>query len=180
MQDNLKRGVIIHHGSLPLHIRQVFEDYTKNKLCRICFATSTLVQGINMPFDAVVIDRFEKSKPLSVMNLIGRAGRSKAENKLDVGLVVFRNNTAMSSLRTLFRNKVSINESSMLDNNVELDLNLTEFSRAIIEDDIFDEYNLPKAQVERLSTEKFQASLLSQLVELPVEFKFKEYNVPLF
>src|SRR5690606_12838013 len=59
----LKKGIVIHHGSLPLQTRIIIEEFTKNGLCRICFATSTLEQGINMPFDVVFLDRLESSKP---------------------------------------------------------------------------------------------------------------------
>ena len=57
----LKRGIVIHHGSLPLQSRSIMEQYTRDGFCKLCFATSTLEQGINMPFDIVVIDRFEAS-----------------------------------------------------------------------------------------------------------------------
>ena len=60
----LKRGIVIHHGSLPLQTRSIIENFTQDGLCRICFATSTLEQGINMPFDVVFLDRLESSKPL--------------------------------------------------------------------------------------------------------------------
>ncbi len=71
----LRRGIVIHHGSMPLRTRTLVEKFVNNKLCRLCFSTSTLEQGINMPFDVVVLDRFENSKPLAIKNLIGRAGR---------------------------------------------------------------------------------------------------------
>lgn len=62
----LKKGIVIHHGSLPLQTRIIIEQFTKEGLCRICFATSTLEQGINMPFDVVFLDRLERKKPLGV------------------------------------------------------------------------------------------------------------------
>lgn len=58
----LKRGIVIHHGSLPLKARMLIEKFTRRHLCRICFATSTLEQGINMPFDIVYLDRLESKK----------------------------------------------------------------------------------------------------------------------
>lgn len=51
--DLLSYGIVVHHGSMPLEARLVVEDFTKSGFCRICFATSTLEQGINMPFDIV-------------------------------------------------------------------------------------------------------------------------------
>lgn len=88
MLSLLKRGIVIHHGSLPLHARVLIEKFTRAGYCKICFATSTLEQGINMPFDIVYIDRLESSKELSVKNLIGRAGRSSTSRKIDYGIVI--------------------------------------------------------------------------------------------
>lgn len=51
--DLLSYGIVVHHGSMPLEARLVVENFTKSGFCRICFATSTLEQGINMPFDIV-------------------------------------------------------------------------------------------------------------------------------
>ena len=75
----LKRGIVIHHGSLPLQMRSIIEEYTKRGYCKICFATTTLEQGINMPFDVVFIDRMDYKHHLAIKNLIGRAGRSTSE-----------------------------------------------------------------------------------------------------
>lgn len=44
MLDLLKRGIVIHHGSLPLKARMLVEKFTRKHFCRICFATSTLEQ----------------------------------------------------------------------------------------------------------------------------------------
>lgn len=68
MVNMLKRGIVVHHGSLPLAARYIIEEFTKKGFCRICFATSTLEQGINMPFDMVWIEKFEPSKPLKILS----------------------------------------------------------------------------------------------------------------
>lgn len=62
----LKRGIVIRHGSVPLSARKYLERFVQEGYCRICFATSTLEQGIDMPFDLVFLWRFEASKPLAV------------------------------------------------------------------------------------------------------------------
>ena len=76
MIEMLYRGIVVHHGSMPLRARQLIEKFTNLGYCRICFATSTLEQGINMPFEIVYINTFKESEPLAIKNLIGRAGRS--------------------------------------------------------------------------------------------------------
>ena len=64
--DLLSYGIVVHHGSMPLEARLLVEEFTRKGFCKICFATSTLEQGINMPFDIVFIDRLESSDPLGV------------------------------------------------------------------------------------------------------------------
>lgn len=86
----LKRRVVVHHGSIPLIARTLIEEFTQKGYCKICFATSTLEQGINMPFDLVWIHRFNKTDTLGIKNLIGRAGRSTLEAKFDFGQIIIK------------------------------------------------------------------------------------------
>jgi replicative superfamily II helicase len=44
----LRKGVVIHHGSVPLEVRFLVEDFIRGRHARICFATNTLAQGVNM------------------------------------------------------------------------------------------------------------------------------------
>ncbi len=81
MIDLMRQGVIIHHGSIPLSVRYLIEAFANKHFARICFATSTLAQGVNIPFDLVWIDnlRFfgtKENQALGLKNLIGRAGRT--------------------------------------------------------------------------------------------------------
>lgn len=91
----MKKGVVLHHGSLPLQARKIIEDFINKGYAKICFSTSTLIQGINMPFDVVYIDFFkfngktEDKKRLELKNLIGRAGRTTNRNDcFDFGYVI--------------------------------------------------------------------------------------------
>jgi replicative superfamily II helicase len=146
----LKRGIVIHHGSLPLRARMLVEQFTRKHFCRICFATSTLEQGINMPFDIVYIDRLEAKKELAVKNLIGRAGRSTAERKIDFGIVVIAS-SKVSKLRNLLTQTISLNGLSQLDNDEELDDEYNDFKDAIIHDTFSDQFNLTQNQIAKLS-----------------------------
>ncbi|HFK5543585.1 TPA: DEAD/DEAH box helicase [Elizabethkingia anophelis] len=90
----MKRGIVIHHGSIPLKARLIIEEFVNGHHAKICFSTSTLIQGINMPFDIVWINNFsftgnEDQKTLNLKNLIGRAGRTTLENDhFDYGYVI--------------------------------------------------------------------------------------------
>lgn len=156
MIELLKRGIITHHGSLPLKARIILEEFTQNNFCRICFATSTLVQGINMPFDVVWIDKFESSQMLSILNLIGRAGRATTKEKFDYGIVVVKD-ANKSRLRSIIKTKIKLKEVSLLDveNNEEED-NVRDFKESIKNGTLSDEYNLTQKQLERLEEKKFR------------------------
>lgn len=156
MIDNLMRGIVSHHGSIPLTARLILEHFTQRGFCKLCFATSTLEQGINMPFDVVYIDRFESSKSLSVKNLIGRAGRSTTSKQFDIGSVIVHT-SAMTSLRkTLLKNE-PISETSHLDiKDDQIDETYQEFKDAIINETFNDEYNLTEKDVEKIKAEEIK------------------------
>lgn len=149
----LKRGIVIHHGSLPLHTRVIIEKFTQDGLCRICFATSTLEQGINMPFDVVFLDRLESSKPLSVKNLIGRAGRSTLLKEFDFGYVIVGSVSKMSNFRNIMNQDEILDEESSLEKSEQKDDDYNDFKEAILNDTYSDEYNLTEKDLEKLSTD---------------------------
>lgn len=155
--EYLKRGIVVHHGSIPLRARLILEHFTQQGFCRICFATSTLEQGINMPFDVVYLDRFERSKPLSVKNLIGRAGRSTPDDVFDIGVAIVKKDN-ISSFRSVIKKPENISEQSHLDKDDEgLDLKYAEFKEAIKTDQFNDEYNLTNNDVTKLASEDITA-----------------------
>ena len=149
----LKRGIVTHHGSLPLQSRSIMEQYTRYGFCKLCFATSTLEQGINMPFDIVVIDRFEASKPLEMKNLIGRAGRSSENVKFDYGYVIVSKSN-MSKFRGILNNPNALDDVSLLDKHEEDNSDYSDFKNAILNDTFSDQYNLTNNDLEKFSAEE--------------------------
>ncbi len=149
----LKRGIVIHHGSLPLQTRIIIEEFTKQGFCKICFATSTLEQGINMPFDIVFLDRLEASKPLSVKNLIGRAGRSTMDSKFDFGYVIVSNPSRMAALRNIMNQDEVLDNVSLLEKNEPNENDYSEFKEAILNGTFSDEYNLTEKEIEKLTSD---------------------------
>lgn len=179
MIELLKRGIITHHGSLPLKARIILEEFTQNNFCRICFATSTLVQGINMPFDVVWIDKFESSQMLSILNLIGRAGRATTKEKFDYGIVVVKD-ANKSRLRSIIKTKIKLKEVSLLDveNNEEED-NVRDFKESIKNGTLSDEYNLTQKQLERLEEKSLDNSIefiLEKMVRKNSFISVDEFN----
>lgn len=169
MMQMIKRGIVTHHGSLPLHARLILEHFTQQGFCRICFATSTLEQGINMPFDVVYLNTFEASKTLSMKNLIGRAGRSTDDLKFDYGSVVIKAEN-MSKYRKVMLQKEVLSEKSLLDAD-EGNSDYREFKEAIRTGEYSDEFNLTNSEIERLTEENIDPYIRGVLDSM-----FNRYN----
>lgn len=160
----LKKGIVIHHGSMPLQTRVLIEEFTKEGLCKICFATSTLEQGINMPFDIVFVDRLEIKDSLALKNLIGRAGRSTLANKFDYGTVVIRSN--MSGFRKVMLTPNTLDIVSSLDKIEDKDDDYNDFKESIVNGSFNDEYNLTPREIENIekpNTQKIIVDILNSV-----------------
>lgn len=75
----LRLGVAYHHAGLPDIARQEIEELYSQSLIKNIVCTSTLVQGVNLPADRLIVinpkvDTVEMSN-FEFLNLIGRAGR---------------------------------------------------------------------------------------------------------
>ncbi len=154
MVELLRKGVVIHHGSVPLEVRFLIEDFIRDGHASLCFATSTLAQGINMPFDIVwlvnnrQLGKTEDERALNFKNLIGRSGRLSKEEKFDYGYVYTSAPIPFSvKLNTSFELKIN----SILDNSDIHDTDTKELVEAIKNDTFDDDKNLPLSKVERLS-----------------------------
>lgn len=85
MCSTLNKGVAYHHGKLPNHVRRTIEDAIHKKLITNIACTTTLLQGVNLPTQNIIIRNphlYLKKKLTSaelssyeMANLRGRAGR---------------------------------------------------------------------------------------------------------
>jgi len=157
--DLLKRGIVLHHGSLPMKSRLLIEEYIKKGFCRICFATSTLEQGVNMPFEAVYIEKFSRKDYLALKNVIGRAGRSSTERKFDYGYVIVKSYSNMADLRKILESSDELRNKSSLDEVDELDADYRDFKDAVNNGTINDNYNLTPNELERINSEEVHRAL---------------------
>lgn len=153
----LKIGVVIHHGSVPLEVRFLVEDFIRKGFAKICFATSTLAQGINMPFDIVWLDNMrmqaegEEERALAFKNLIGRSGRLTNLNIFDFGYVYTKNASLLSSRVCL---PYEMSETSILEDVMnDPDNDMNEFVSSIFSGTFNDNYNIPQSRAERFSAE---------------------------
>lgn len=85
MCKTLENGVGYHHGKLPMHVRRTLEKAISEKKVQNIVCTTTLMQGVNMPAQNIIIRnphlyiaKQAESEELSsyeMANLRGRAGR---------------------------------------------------------------------------------------------------------
>jgi len=83
--ETLKSGVAYHHGKLPIHVRRTIETAIRQKYISNIICTTTLMQGVNLPAQNVIIrnphlyTRHHKGAAeltsYEMANLRGRAGR---------------------------------------------------------------------------------------------------------
>jgi replicative superfamily II helicase len=153
----MKRGIVIHHGSIPLKARLIIEEFVNGHHAKICFSTSTLIQGINMPFDIVWVNNFnftgnDDQKILNLKNLIGRAGRTTIENDFyDYGYVIIERKNKKLFIERLNK-EASLSNISNLD--LTTDVNNEDFIDIVdaIKNDTFDsELHLTNSQIERIN-----------------------------
>lgn len=161
----MRIGIVIHHGSIPLKARTIIERFVNENHAQICFSTSTLIQGINMPFDLVWINNFrftgtEDQRKLSLKNLIGRAGRTtQMVNNYDYGYVVINSANKRRFVERLRSDSYLDSESILdsVDENVEEDF--LDVITAIKEDAFDNNYNLTNEQVARLDSANLDADI---------------------
>lgn len=186
----MKKGIVIHHGSIPLKARLLIERFVNQKFAQICFATSTLTQGINMPFDVVWIENFyfngenEELKLLEMKNLIGRAGRTSPNvNNFDFGYVVMHRKNVKRFINRL-KGTTELKTYSRLDNDLEnLDIDLQDTACAIQQNKFDDDLRITEEQKNRLLDGLNKGSLMEQIKYLldtfipdNVPLKGEEYN----
>jgi replicative superfamily II helicase len=83
--QSVKKSIVYHHGKLPVHIRLVIEHAIKQKEINTIICTTTLLQGVNLPVQNIIIrnpnlyirqkHNSAKLTNYEVSNLRGRAGR---------------------------------------------------------------------------------------------------------
>lgn len=166
----MERGIVIHHGSMPLRMRIIIEEFVRNNHARLCFATSTLKQGINMPFDAVFIDNYRGMDVLTLKNLIGRSGRSSpAIDTFEYGYTIVDKKHYLSFSKTM-KKAYSLVTSSRLDANLdEVEEDKLDLVEAIQENTFDNEYRLTKTQIDRISKDEVQAQVRSVLDKMFVD-----------
>ncbi|BAP55782.1 DEAD/DEAH box helicase [Thioploca ingrica] len=75
----LQKGIVVHHGKMPGLMARLLIEVIQERIVHLVLATSTLSEGVNLPFETVLIPTLRRGqKNISVQefnNLIGRTGR---------------------------------------------------------------------------------------------------------
>jgi hypothetical protein len=81
----LRKGVVVHHGKMPGLMARLLVEVIEEKIIRLVMATSTLSEGVNLPFETVLIPSLQRwgvsenslinFSSSEFKNLVGRAGR---------------------------------------------------------------------------------------------------------
>ncbi|MFH1047647.1 MAG: DEAD/DEAH box helicase [Patescibacteria group bacterium] len=75
----LRRGIVVHHSKVPPLLGRKLKDVIERRIARIVIATSTLSEGVNLPFEYILLPSLDRGRqlmsPQEFLNLIGRAGR---------------------------------------------------------------------------------------------------------
>jgi hypothetical protein len=93
----LDRGIATSHGQMPQRLRRLMVELIDKQICPITVATATLTEGVNLPFDIIILPSLERiveiaanSAPVSEIiptsefrNLAGRAGRPGAAEAME-------------------------------------------------------------------------------------------------
>jgi superfamily II DNA or RNA helicase len=82
LADIIRKGVAYHVGYLPLYIRSKIEELYRDKEIKTIFCTSTLIEGVNLPADNLIIISCRigskgNMNQVEFKNLLGRVGRIK-------------------------------------------------------------------------------------------------------
>ncbi|MCP1912519.1 hypothetical protein J2R96_004999 [Bradyrhizobium elkanii] len=93
----LDRGIATSHGQMPQRLRRLMTEMIERRICPITVATATLTEGVNLPFDLILLTSLKRRSwdaeneqqiitPLSTAefrNLAGRAGRPGATRGIE-------------------------------------------------------------------------------------------------
>jgi len=163
----LRLGVAYHHAGLPDIARQEIEELYSKSLIKNIICTSTLVQGVNLPADRLIVinpkvDTVEMSD-FEFFNLIGRAGRVSTklygevycidiaddewgEDRLTTEVKKSVSSATLSSInayKDILQDTVNLSRNELEDNGFEKDLYpLVSYLRSL--------YQIDKSQLDKI------------------------------
>ena len=164
----------------------MLEQFIRKGYVKVCLATSTLSQGVNLPFKVIWIHSFtafsslgsSDSKLIAFKNLIGRAGRTTLdEDVYDYGVVIAKN---PHKVIEYIKKPFNISPVSSLEKPIDhIKEDFQELVLSIQNDDFNDDYHLPNDQVNRLKeapVSEIVENILVAIFEDDKIIKATQYN----
>ena len=115
--DLIKKGIAFHVGYLPSSIRLRIEKAFKDGKIKVIFCTSTLIEGVNLPADNLIITSYKNGTsnldPVSFRNLIGRVGRLEYSLFGNVFVYRYKRDQEMKKFEELLTKKIPDQELSI-------------------------------------------------------------------
>ena len=75
----LEKGIVVHHGKMPGLMARLLVQLVEEGVVHLILATSTLSEGVNLPFEVVLLPTLRRGKDWitarDFANLAGRTGR---------------------------------------------------------------------------------------------------------
>lgn len=75
----LEKGIVLHHGKMPPIMSRLLIELIQSHVISIVIATSTLSEGVNLPFETVLLPSLlregKEANAKEIINVAGRAGR---------------------------------------------------------------------------------------------------------
>jgi hypothetical protein len=109
----LEKGIVLHHGKMPPVMSRLLIELIQSHVINIVIATSTLSEGVNLPFETVLIPSLLRGRQQAVnaretINVAGRAGRPgvSTEGKTLVLLSTSSRGRAQVTSRQAYQNVV--------------------------------------------------------------------------
>jgi hypothetical protein len=103
LPTTIRSGVAFHHAGLPSALRFDIEGLIRSRYLRVVCSTTTLAEGIDLPFRAIVVPHlYFEGAPMDralFQNIAGRAGRAFVSTR---GIVVFMQPGQPAGLEHLF------------------------------------------------------------------------------
>ena len=163
LADLIQKGVAYHVGYLPLHIRTKIEELYRNKVVKTLFCTSTLIEGVNLPADNLIVISCRigskgNMNAVEFRNLLGRVGR--IEYNLYGNVFIIRDgNTSEKTVKELLVNEVPEQKVPLLSNALSC-----EAKRYIISE--FKQGNTQLMQLQDQSSEEYDMMRKTALILL--------------
>lgn len=110
LRELLQKGIAYHIGYLPPTIRERIEDLFRAGKLTTLFCTSTLLEGVNLPADNLVITTNKIGRPnmspVDFKNLIGRVGRIEYNLYGNVFIITGKGLANKKTTETLLQNEI--------------------------------------------------------------------------